>query len=369
MEGRGYRGWDPFDALNSPFLAGLARRRRWAGIAALQLVKGCPVNLRPILRIPQLLNAKGVGLVLAASVRRYGLWREERDLARARSLAGWLAANVTGGYRGAGWGYPFDWPNRAFFAPRGTPTVVNTAFIGHALLDLYEMTGESRWLSQTLAAGEFIFRDLHRSPGKAGFCFSYTPLDSSRVHNANLLGASLLARAGKETGLREWLDAARESASFSIQAQRPDGSWPYGEAANQSWVDSFHTGYNLVALRQVGKVLDEPAIEKAITQGYRYYLDHFFLPAGVVKFWAQNAEPLEAHAFSHAVICLKEMESHPETPPDLADEVMASMIALFWSRKGFFYWQRRNGILYRTPFMRWVQAWALLALTCYLGDR
>jgi len=39
------------------------------------------------------------------------------------------------GCSGAAWGYNFDWQSRNFFAPRGTPTIVPTAFAARALIE------------------------------------------------------------------------------------------------------------------------------------------------------------------------------------------------------------------------------------------
>ena len=39
------------------------------------------------------------------------------------------------GFHGACWGYNFDWQSRSFFAPRGTPTIVPTAFAARALCE------------------------------------------------------------------------------------------------------------------------------------------------------------------------------------------------------------------------------------------
>jgi len=365
MEKEGFRGWDPHDALNSPFLKGLSKVHPWAGITGLQLVKRCPINLRPLLRVPKTINPKGMGLVLAASIRRYKVWRQKGDLERAAWICEWLEANISPGYSGACWGYPFDWPNRSFYAPYGTPNIVNTAFIGHALLDFYDITGDKKWLKVAESIGSFICNDLNRTQGKGGFCFSYTPFDLSRVHNANLLGASLLARVGRITWNPGLIKMALNSAGFSLKSQAPDGSWPYGEAPNQAWVDSFHTGYNLMALKQIWEASHDPSVKHALYQGYGYYLSHFFLRDGIVRYFDNRTEPLDAHAFAHALICLTEMCMHPDTPLDLASRVLEKMIRTFWSGQGYFYWQRRNGLTYRMPCMRWVQAWVLLALSNY----
>lgn len=366
IEREGFIGWDPFDGLNSPFLRNIAHWNRWLGIIPLQVIKRSPINLRPLLLVPKTINAKAMGLLLTSSVRRYQIWGEEKDITRALRIAAWLKENTSNGYHGTCWGYPFDWAKRAFYAPRGTPTIVNTAFIGHALLDLYTITKDESWLNLVRSSCEFICKDLNRSKGKKGFCFSYTPIDRSQVHNANLLGASLIARTGKMACYPELMNIAIESAAFSIEAQQPDGSWSYGEAQNESWVDSFHTGYNLIALKQLFETIEDSSLQKALDKGYRYYLDHFFFPDGTVKFYHNKTEPLDAHAFAHAIICLCEMSNIKETPPGLAEKVLNKMVDLFWNPDGYFYWQIHHGILYRLPCMRWVQSWALLSLITYL---
>ena len=367
IEHNDFKGWDPHDGLNSPFLKGISKVHRFAGIAALQLVKCSPINLRPLLFVPKSRNAKGMGLVLAASVSRYLRWDDKHDLERAGQIAEWLEENISAGYSGACWGYPFDWPNRVFYAPKGTPTIVNTAFIAHALLDLYEITKDARWLNLSLSSCDFILNDLKRSRGAKGFCFSYTQIDESQTHNANLLGASLLARVGKIADRKDLIDLAMESTSFSIEVQSRDGSWPYGVIWNQKWIDSFHTGYNLTALRLILiSVGDEKTIRESVEKGYHYYLNNFFLPDGTVKYYHDRSEPLDAHAFAHAVITLCELSSHFDTPADLATKVLSRMIELFWNEEGYFYWQYDKGCLYRLPCIRWVQSWALLALTTYL---
>ena len=368
MVDQDFLGWDPHDGLNSPILRPLSSVHRWAGVAGLQAVKRCRFNLRPFLGVPKVRNAKGIGLVVTALVQRFQLYREQEDLAWAVSLARWLDRNKVHVNKGFGWGYPFDWPNRAFFAPAGTPTLVNTAFIAHGILDLFEVSGDRHWLEVAEAAGAFISHDLNRSPGPEGFCFSYTPIDHSRVHNANLLGASLLARLGNKINDARLIVTALESASFSVAAQNPDGSWPYGEAANQKWVDSFHTGYDLLALKSIWKEAgasgrrDIFGLHEALNKGYLYYLRNFFLSDGTVKYFAHKSDPLDAHAFAHAVLCLSEMKDHPATGAELAKKVADRMIQLFWSGDGYFHWQIEKGRLYRLACMRWVQAWVLLAL-------
>src|SRR5579884_3920882 len=125
IEAEGFKGWDPHDGLNSPCLH-WARRWRLPGIAILQLLRRSPVNLRPLLGIRKGYNPKAMGLFLATYAQKYEVTRLQKHLELTRFFFNWLVQNAAQGYAGPCWGYNFDWPNRAFLAPAGTPTIVNT---------------------------------------------------------------------------------------------------------------------------------------------------------------------------------------------------------------------------------------------------
>jgi len=84
-----------------------------------------------------------------------------------------------------------------------------------------------------------------------------------------------------------------------------------------------------------------------------------------IKYFDNKPGPLDTHSFAHAVFCLTELFMHYKTPLDLLDRVLKKMIEGFWNGKGYFYWRKQHGLTYRLPCMRWVQAWALLALSNY----
>ena len=197
VERRGFAGNDPHDALRSPTVRALTFGNRWLAVAWVQLFRRSPLDLRPLFRVAPGHNPKGMGLFLAAYVRRYRATGEARHRERLAFFADWLRQNRCQGFREACWGYNFDWPNRSFFAPAGTPTIVNTAFVANAFLDLHELFGGADDLAIARSACDFILNRLAVIEEPPGACFSYTPLDRRRVHNANMLGAALLARVGR----------------------------------------------------------------------------------------------------------------------------------------------------------------------------
>src|SRR2546426_11677021 len=136
---RDFAGYDPFDALNSrifqstPFLHFRTARLIWT-----QLSKRSLLNLRPLALVPAQESAKGIALFALAALANYRRLKTVEAEKEARELLDKLLRLRIVGYSGAAWGYNFDWQNRQFFAPQGTPMIVPTAFAARALVEAYE---------------------------------------------------------------------------------------------------------------------------------------------------------------------------------------------------------------------------------------
>ena len=361
-----FMGFDPYDALNSPILRKLSCGRKQGRILFTQAVKRFPVNFRPLLGIQRGLNPKGVGLFLWGYAKLYALEKKPEFLERQNELIRLLDDSRSPGYSGACWGYNFDWQSRAFFLPKMTPTVVNTSFIGHALLDAHRLCGNARALDLALSVGEFILHDLNRQQDGSSFCFSYSPLDRAFVHNANLLGASFLIRVHHHTGNEALKEAALASLAYTMGRQRADGSWPYAETDYQNWVDSFHTGFNLQSILYFLQSGFAEPYREAFERGVKFYEERFFLDDGTPKYYADRLFPVDIHAAAQAVVFFSRLGGGRER---LARKIAGWMIESFQDPRGYFYFQRHRFWTNRIAYMRWAQAWAFHALTEYLYCR
>ena len=363
LETTGWRGYDPFDALNSPIVRTLSFNQMWLRVAWTQLLRRSPINLRPILFTAKGTNPKGIGLFLAATVKRFQETGEERFHERALELIAMLDGLRVEGYAGPCWGYNFDWQNTKFLFKKGTPTLVNTAFIVDALLDAHAVWGESRWLDTARKACDFVMTDIHRTGTPDGLCFSYTPQDESMVYNASILGGRLLARVGHLTGERELLDLAAETARFLVSRQRPDGAWAYGEWSMQQHVDSYHTGFNLEALMDIHRFMPELDLGPAIQKGLDFYIHHLFLADGFPKFLSDQVYPVDIHNISALVPLVKGM-AYLDTM-DAMERISNWFIRHMQGKDGHFYFRKGRGWTNKTAFIRWGQAWSYHALTTY----
>jgi hypothetical protein len=375
IEREEFRGWDPFDALNSPLLKRLTFGNRRLGQVWVQLLKHSPLNVRPLLGVPKGYNPKGMGLFLATYWRKYRLSGDPAHLARARFFADWLQAHATPGYHGACWGYNFDWPNRGFFAPAGTPTIVGTSFIALAFLDLtgpgagrVVPGGEGEVVPGALdvarSACEFLLHDLNQlRPAPGELCFSYTPLDRRWVHNAGLLGACVLGEVAARTGETRLAEHALAAARYTARRQRADGAWLYGEGASDGWIDNFHTAFVLVALQRLAACLMNDEFGVTIEKGYRYWKESFFLLDGTPKYYAGEVYPIDAHAVAQAVLTFLAFAPNDPEARAAAERVAQWGIAHMQDRAGYFHYQIHRRYRIRIPYMRWSQAWMQRALT------
>ncbi|HXE98646.1 MAG TPA: hypothetical protein VN642_19745 [Dongiaceae bacterium] len=366
IEAENFAGYDPYDGLNSPITRVLSLGRKYGRISFIQGMKRSPLNLRPLLGIKKGHNPKGIGLFLWGYAKLYKTDPRPEYFEKTERLLDLLEQLKSTGYSGNCWGYNFDWQSRAFYVPKQTPTIVNSAFIGHALLDTYLHTGNKKALEMAVPIKDFILNDLNRSEEKGTICFSYTPLDHTAVHNANLLGASLLIRLYPYTNDKRLKDTGLASLAYTMNHQKPDGSWYYADTSFQSWIDSFHTGFNLQSIQYF---LEEGFAEEyrpAFARGVDYYAQNFFLADGTPKYYHDRIYPIDIHSPAQALVFFSRMGRPYD---ELTDRILTWTLNNMQDQQGYFYFQKLEKYTNKIPYMRWGQAWAFHALTEYAFAR
>ncbi len=363
---RNYEGFDPFDGLNSRlFQATPLPRFRFARLAWTQLFKRSPINLRNLAGVPAQKNSKGIALFALAELARFRTLRTKQSEAVARELLNDLLSMRLDGFSGATWGYNFDWQGRSFFAPRGTPTIVPTAFAVRALLEAADAFGDDAYLKIARGACDFILIDLNRSfESEDEVCFSYSPIDRSRVFNASLLASESLARVAALTGEQDLTAIAVCGARYVVNRQQADGAWAYGGDEFQSWSDNFHTAFILTSLMRIMNVSEASKTEfhEATKRGYKYWRGNFFLADGWPKYYDDRLYPVDAHSAGAGIVALLEMRSIDERAAKLAEDIALWTIRNLRDQSGYFYYQRHRCYVIQTPYMRWSEAWMMYAL-------
>lgn len=365
VERESYRGYDPYDALLAPAAAKPFFRRPFLRIAFTQILRRLPFNLRPVLGIPKGLNPKGLALFLSGTAARQAAGFPGDESGRIQRLVCLLEDNQSRGFHGSCWGYHFPWQNRNQLYPAFTPTIVNTGFSGHALLDGYAVTGDRKPLDLAASAARFILEDLPRVVNEqTRLCLGYTPLDGSRIYNSNAIGASFLARIGSLRGREDWIRSARRMMAWVSEHQNPDGSWAYGESPSQGWIDLHHTAFILESLSRYETATADRVFRPVMEKGTSYFLRTFFREDGSASLWHNRPFPLDIHAFA-AVTALCALPQN-DAVRYKRRSLVRWLVTHMQDPSGFFYYQRHRHYCNRIPYMRWSQAWAFHGLAASL---
>lgn len=381
---RGFRGTDPYDGLNSIPLTPLLERSRLLRLLVIQAVKRSALNIRPLLGVPEGYNPKGLALFLsgmgfsgsggksplpqrlvqmilslASDPRGKPVFSTDR---RMRDDITVDEACDAGTFA---WGYNFPWQSRAFLQPAWYPTTVCSSFVLDSLRD----SGSPFFPVAARSLARFVLLDLNIHREGEGICFSYSPLDRTRVYNASLLAARILVRAAEVADgrhEREMLGSlAGEACSFVAGRQRKDGSWFYGEADHWRWVDNLHTGFVLEAMFDISLALNTDAWDESIQRGLEYYEKNLFTQDGTAKYYADRLYPLDPHCFAQGSVTFEKLGRH-----DLADAVLRRSRDLLWNARKHGFVVRRNRFFRDMQVhMRWNQGWMFKALRFVLSNR
>lgn len=364
-----WAGYDPYDALNSKIFKSLPFLNfRIPRLVFTQALKRMPFNMRPLLLIPKTQNPKAIALFIMASLKLKKVGSLENDefiSVMTKTLKDLRSQNIPYWC----WGYSFPWQTRTILVPRGAPNLVCTVFVANALLDAYEANLDPQYLSMAYSSAEYILNKLYWEQGNTAAGLSYPqPFIKTRVHNANFLGAALLCRVHRLSGEQKFLEPALRLARYSTGKQHRNGSWNYGESVSQRWADNFHTGYNLCALRLLGKYAETKEFEFHIRRGFEFYRKHFFREDGAPRYFHDRTYPIDIHCVAQSIITLLTLKDLDENNVSQAYKVFSWAIKKMWDDKKFFYYRDLSDVRNKISYMRWSQAWMLLALSTLLEE-
>lgn len=367
LEQNDYRAYDTFDGLNAKLLRPLTFETKFLRTMLQQGVRRFPMNLRPLVGVARDHSSKGMGFLARGFIRLHQAigdktWRDKAELALR-----WLIENQSRAYSGACWGNHFDYQSRTFYLPKGEPTVVWTALIGHAFLDAYEHFQKDGFLRVAVSSCEHIVCDLETFSDGEALCIGYVPArisaENKLVHNANTLGASLLARTYSHSRNNAYRVLAKRSMQYTAEHQKPSSFWYYGEAANLRWVDNFHTAYVLDCFKYYVEGTGDDRFEENMMKGYEYWKNTFFMPDGAPRYYNYKTLPIDIQCCSQAIDTLVFFNDRDSENLALALKIAKWTMEHMQDRTGYFYYRRYSRwLVNKTPTLHWGQATMLCAL-------
>jgi len=362
VERHEYKGYDPFDGLNS-FFRPLTFGNLFAERILEQTVRQSPINLRPILGIKPHISTKGMGYMAWGYLFKFKITGDLLYKEKAFHCLEWLAENKAPGFTFHSWANHFDHASRSGRQLKGTPDIVWTGHIGQAYMDSYEMFHEERDLRIIESITQWVLQ-LPRDRADKGVCLSYLPGQQLSIHNSNMVGAAYLSRAAKITGDRDASNVAKEAMEYSCSRQLPDGSWFYGEGPKHRWIDNFHTAYNLDSLKCYKDATGDSSFGDTLRRAYDYWRNHFFEENGRPKYYCDRLYPIDSQCIAQAIDTLANFSSEEEGSLELACKVADWAIGNMQGQDGHFYFRQYPlRIKAKAPMLHWAQATTYKALS------
>jgi hypothetical protein len=364
VEDHHYEAYEPFDGLSSP-LGRLTRVSPFLDRLLQQIGRQSPVNLRPLLGVKPLPSTKGRGYMAAGYLTLYKLTGDTDCARKAVQCLEWLMVRKSPKFKEYSWANHFDYASRGGRYSTHESIIVWSSLIGQAFLDAYELLGERRFLDVAESVCRWIL-ELPREHTDTGTCLSYHMLAQNSVHNANMLGAAMLARTWRYSRKPEYLDMASAAMRYSCTRLRRDGSWWYGEEVKYHWIDNFHTGYNLDSLKcyieSSGDAVFQPHLERA----FDYFKATFFEAGGRPKYYHNRAYPIDIQCASQAIETLVKFSAADGDALQTAINVARWTIDHMQDETGYFYYRRYPLMVARIPMLHWGQATMFHALALLL---
>jgi hypothetical protein len=363
IEEHDYKGYDPADGLTS-YLRPLTFGNLFLDRVLLQLVQRSPVNLRPLLGIKPLDSFIGRGYMARGYLTMFKITGNENYKEKASSCLEFLKNNKAPGFVHYCWGKMFDFASRGGRYGKFEPITVWTSLIGQGFLDAYEVIGDTEHLEIASSICEWIL-ELPKNNTNSGSCLNYTVFGDGgcTIHNQSMLAAAMLSRTARYNGNSEYLKVAREAITYTCTRQHPDGSWYYGEHPKYHWVDNFHTGYNLDALKCYIENTKDRTYEENLRKGLDFFKKIFFERTGRPKYYHDRTYPIDSQCVSQAIDSLANFSDYDESCLEIGLKVASWGIENMQDQAGYFYFRQYRPITLKVPMIHWAQATTFKALT------
>jgi hypothetical protein len=359
---RDWRGYDPYDGLNTSRLLTPLKRHPRGRQLLMQLNKRSPLNLRPMLGIKPQDDSAALAWVLSAYSVVDFIEPPAAHQRRRDALFERLVGKRLPGWEDPCWGYHYDMQSRVFFYPHTDPNGIATTYVAAAMLDYHVRTGSQQALELAEGVGRWLVRNVPQTEDPPGAYFGYLVGDRSPIHNSNMHACALLSRLHALLDRPEWRALAERGIEWTVSRQRPEGSWPYGERGNLSWVDGYHTGYVLDALRFCLDAGVAPGAEEAWSRGLDFYRRVMFLADGTPRYFSHNTYPVDLQSVAQALQTFSIASTHDPTCLEDARRVLAYAQRAMARDDGAYVFQRRRHWVNRVAHMRGGNADLVLGL-------
>jgi hypothetical protein len=264
----GWASYDPFDLLLAPMGEQVRRRSAFAARCVVQAGRRSGTHVRRLLGIEPHEEPKALADFLHTAAILTAI--DGSGTEHISTLVHRLETLAIETPSGRGWGLAFPYASRFASVPAHVPNAYTTICCVTALTRATDLETEAS-LPLAQAGARFITRDLGVAARGSASWFRYWPGNDSHIVNIQALVAGGLQDLAARGDDHELAELARVGAVAAVQAQEPDGRFPYAVDERGRFTDAFHTGFTLEGLvryRSAGGAV--PGLDDAIERGVAF---------------------------------------------------------------------------------------------------
>ena len=315
----------------------------------------------------------GDGHFASAYLNMYEITNEDKYLKNAEHFLNVMKTTATKGYTGLCWGYSFGWETADGYWASEVPLITITPYAFWAFKKHYKITTYDESKKIAISIADFALKDLKYTKMSNGtICSSYSPTKEDIIINANTYRATVLMEAYELTGQIKYLRAANKNLDFVLSYQGDNGEWYYeAKPPEDNFIDNFHTCFVLRNLYRCYLANKDEQLLKAITKGYRYYVENLFYESGRPKHFSKakyvKLRMHEMYDYAEGITLGVLLKDDIPGALDKAKWLANDLIDNYQTKKGYFITRVTSlRTKHKVPYLRWPQAQLIYALTSLL---
>jgi hypothetical protein len=217
-----------------------------------------------------------------------------------------------------------------------------------------------------ISAGDYVLKDIPIQTFPEGISFAYTHKSKGVCYNASLLAMEILIKRDMLLETNENKKRIDSAANYVLSKQQNSGVWYYSynsKTKEERKQIDFHQGFVLDSLGKYYQYTGNQSVRNAISKGLDYYKNEQFFSNGrslrrVPRIW-----PVDIHNQAQGIITFSKFSNYDEGYLPFAQQIAKYTIKHMQDSKGYFYYQIHKHFVNKIPYIRWAQAWMLLALS------
>lgn len=372
-----YKGYEKFDALNSPFIDTITLKNQWLRFFAIQIVKESPLHIRPLLGVKKMQNTKGMALFARSNLFLYESEGKAEYLEEARKLIEWLLINNSPNQKNYCWGYEFLWQSvPPFRQDRNEPNLVVTCFVGEAICHFYKHDPQEKYLEILRSITKFITEDLpvlYEDETSRAISYLLSKVDFIALNN-QVMSAALLVKINKYLCDDHIRLIAKKQCQYTANYTTDYYCWAYAVPLKESkrpvfinYHDNYHTGGILDAFLEYYEETGDEAYNEIYWKGLTYYKEHLFTKNGIPKWSNKKNFPVDIHSCSQGIITFVKAARYDKNNLLVAKSILEWTINNMYrkNRHDFIY---RKSKFYKWNFtlVRWCNGWMTRAISEFI---